>query len=141
MTASPLPAGAPDELDLPFWEACRRHELLVHRCGRCGRSYWPATCCVEHGGDAMAWAPARGIGTLHTWTVYHHAYTPAFADRVPYIVAVVRLDEGPFLHTGLVDCRPDECRVGLPVEVVFEDRDDGTTLPWFRPRRSPDQPA
>lgn len=131
--ASPLPAGAPDELDRPFWEACRRHELLVHRCETCGRSYWPATCCVEHGGDAMAWVPAAGTGTLHTWTVYHHAYTPEHAGRVPYIVAVVRLDEGPFVHTGLVGCPPDACRVGLPVEVVFEDREDGTTLPFFRP--------
>jgi uncharacterized protein len=130
---SALPAGAPDELDLPFWEACRRHELLVHRCGRCGRSYWPATCCVEHGGEDMAWVPAAGTGMLHTWTVYHHAYTPEMADRLPYVVAVVRLDEGPFLHTGLVGCGPDDCAVGLPVEVVFVDRPDGTTFPHFRP--------
>jgi uncharacterized OB-fold protein len=57
------------------------------------------------------------------------------ADRLPYVVAVVRLDEGPFLHTGLVDCGPDDCTVGLPVEVVFVDRPDGTTLPHFRPTR------
>lgn len=128
-----MPAGAPDHLDLPFWEATREHRLLVHRCGRCGRSYWPATCCVEHGGDAMEWVPASGRGTLHTWTVYHHAYTPEFADRVPYVVAVVRLDEGPFMHTGIAGCDPDALTVGMPVEVAFEDRDDGTALPHFRP--------
>lgn len=130
---SPLDV-APDELDLPFWEATRQHQLLVHRCGRCSRCYWPATCCVTHGGDHMSWVPAAGTGTLHTWTVYHHAYAPHLADQVPYVVGVVTLDEGPFMHTSIVGCEPADLAVGLPVEVAFEDLEDGTALPRFRPR-------
>ena len=68
--ARPLPEGAmPDELDEPFWEACNRQELLLHRCDTCGRSYWPASCCVDHGGQSMTWVPASGRGVVDTYTV------------------------------------------------------------------------
>lgn len=133
---TPRPADvAPDDLDQPFWEACRRHEFLVHRCDHCGRTYWPATSCIEHGGDAMTWTAASGRGDVHTFVVYHQAFHPAFADRVPYVLAVVQLEEGPFFHSDLLDCPPEQCTVGLPVEVVFEDLDEDVTIPHFRPRR------
>jgi uncharacterized OB-fold protein len=133
MTRRTLPSDiAPDELDAPFWDACRRHEFLVHRCRDCSRSYWPATCCIEHGGDDMEWVAASGRGTVHTYTIYRHAFDPAFAANLPYTIAVVRLEEGPFFHTDLVECAPDAVRIGLPVEVVYEDV-DGETIPHFRP--------
>ena len=121
-----------DDLDAPFWDGCNRGEFRVQRCRQCGRSYWPATCCIEHGGGAMEWVQARGRGVVHSFTVYHHAYDPADADRVPYVVAVVKLDEGPFFHTDLVECEPDDVTVGLPVEVVF-DHVRGEAVPHFRP--------
>jgi uncharacterized OB-fold protein len=124
-----------DDLDLPFWKACNDGRFLVHRCDVCGRSYWPATCCVDHGGSSMQWVPATGRGVVHTYTVFHHAYDPLFADRLPYVIAVVLLDEGPFFHTDLVDCDPASVRIGQPVEVVYERIDDGWTLPHFRPTR------
>jgi uncharacterized OB-fold protein len=132
--ARPLPRDvAPDRLDDPIWEACRRHELLVNRCTVCGRCYWPATCCVEHGGDPMEWVVASGRGTVHTYTVYHHTYSAAFADRIPYVVAIVMLEEGCFLHCDVIDCDPADVHVGMAVEVTFEDVDEETTLPHFRP--------
>src|SRR3546814_8051219 len=63
-----------DILDLPFWEACRDGRFLLHRCNVCGRHYWPASRCVVHGAQSMAWLPASGRGTLYTYTVMHHAY-------------------------------------------------------------------
>lgn len=130
----PLPATvAPDHLDDAIWEGCLRHELLLNRCTVCGRCYWPATCCIEHGGDHMEWVPASGRGVVHTYTVYHHAYSPEFADRVPYIVAIVMLPEGAFLHIDIIDCDPADVAVGMEVEVTFEDIDEQTTLPHFRP--------
>jgi uncharacterized OB-fold protein len=124
---------APDDLDAPFWDGCRRREFLVHRCDRCGRAYWPASCCIDHGAEAMRWVPASGTGSVYTYTVAYHAYEPAMADRIPYVLAVVALDEGPFFHTDLVDCPPDAVRVGLPVEVVFDAVDEETVIPRFRP--------
>ena len=52
-----------------------------------------------------AWVPASGTGEVFTYTVFHHAYDPRFADRVPYTLAVVQLDEGPFFHTDVVGVR------------------------------------
>ncbi len=127
---------AVDDLDDPFWEACARHEFLVQRCGICGASFWPATACTTHGLAAMSWTPASGRGVVHTYTVYHQVYSQALADQVPYVVGVVKLEEGPFFHTNIVGCSPDEVRIDMPVEVTFEDLDGGGAIPLFRPRQS-----
>ena len=129
--------AAPDALDDPFWAGCLRHELLVHRCGVCQRAYWPASSCIDHGATAMAWQRASGRGRVHTYTVFQHPYDPAFKNRLPYVVAVIELDEGPFLHSDVVECEPDDVRVGLAVEVVYEDVDDQTVIPHFRPVTDP----
>ena len=118
---------AADDLDLPFWEAAVEGRFLVHRCGTCGRAYWPASTCVDHGSAAMAWDDAAGAGEVHTYTVVHHTYDPAFP--APYVVAVVRLDEGPFFHTNIVGCPPDAVHVGMRVRAVFDD----SGLPRFAP--------
>lgn len=123
----------PDDLDRPFWDGCLRGELLVQRCEVCGRRYWPASCCIDHGAAAMSWVPASGLGTVHTYTIFHHAYDEWLAARVPYVVAVVELDEGPFFHTDLVECDTADVRVGMRVEVTFETVDPQTAIPHFRP--------
>lgn len=130
----PLPEAAmPDELDRPFWEGCARGELLVHRCGACGRSYWPASCCVEHGGGDMSWVAASGRAVVDTYTIFHRQYHPAFPP--PYVVAVVRLEEGPYFHANILECEPADVAVGMPVEVTFQEVAPGSWLPQFKPTR------
>lgn len=124
---------APDELDLPFWEGCQRKVFLLHRCTACGRAYWPASTCLDHGLSNMQWQPASGRGEVFTYTVAYHAYDPSMADRLPYAVGVVKLDEGPFFHTDFVGCDAADVRVGLRVEATFEHIDDETVIPHFRP--------
>jgi hypothetical protein len=124
---------APDDLDQPFWEGCRDGKLLVHQCGVCGRAYWPASCCIEHGAATMTWVPATGLGTVHTYTIFHHAYDEWLAERVPYVIAVIELDEGPFFHSDVVECEPTDVHVGMRVEVTFETIDSCTVIPHFRP--------
>jgi uncharacterized protein len=122
-----------DRLDLPFWEGCRRGEFLVHRCGVCNRAYWPASRCVLHGAEAMAWVRASGRGRVHTYTIMHHAYTPDMRGKTPYNVSVVQLEEGPFFHTNVVHCANEALRVGLEVEALFVEHESGLTMPMFRP--------
>jgi uncharacterized protein len=138
MTAPrPLPGDVTsDALDQPFWDACREHRLLVHRCRECGRAYWPASCCVEHGSAPMEWVEASGRGRLHTYVVIHHGFGSAFRP-MPYNVAVVELDEGPLFHSAVVGCDDDDLRVGMALEVQFEDEPEGFTLPVFRPAIAP----
>ncbi|HEY9545524.1 MAG TPA: OB-fold domain-containing protein [Solimonas sp.] len=122
-----------DILDLPFWEACRDGRFLLHRCNVCGRHYWPASRCVVHGAQSMAWLPASGRGTLYTYTVMHHAYTPTMKGKTPYVVAVIRLDEGPYFHSNLIDCTLDQVRIGMQLQSAMIEQDNGLVVPVFRP--------
>ena len=125
-----------DALDLPFWDACREGRFLLHRCDVCGRNYWPASRCVEHGAQAMSWREASGSGTLYTYTVMHHAYTPAMKGKTPYVVAVIKLEEGPFFHSSIIDCPPDEVVIGMSVRAVMQQHETGLVVPMFQPTKS-----
>lgn len=122
-----------DPLDLPFWEACREGKLLLHRCNACGRSYWPASRCVEHGAQTMEWVPASGHGTLYTYTVMHHAYTASMKGKTPYVVGVIKLDEGPFFHSNVVDCPLESIAIGMRLVMTMTQHESGLTMPVFRP--------
>ena len=136
MSLRPLDCVA-DDIDAPFWEACRRHEFVLARCRASGRWHWPAVSDPVDGLE-LDWLPASGLGAVHTFTVIHQIFRREFADRVPYNVIVVELEEGPLFHSNLVECAKEDIRVGLPVEVVFDDVDAEVTLPRFRPRRPPE---
>ena len=132
---------APSTESQPFWDALARHELVVQRCGSCGRFWFPpANRCQHCWSERFAWTAVSGRGRLYSFTVFRRAYAPELADQLPYVVGVVELDEGPRLITNVVGCEPDEVRVDMPVEVVFEDLADGVVLHAFRPRESPPGP-
>ena len=133
MSAAANPLSLAPEIDREFWEGCRRHEFLLQRCRVSGRYHWPAVSDPETGRANMEWVRASGRGVVHTFSVIHQIFRPEFAERVPYNVIVVELEEGPFFHSNLVDCPNDEIRVGMPVEVVFEDVSEDVSLPLFRP--------
>ena len=131
--AKPLPQIGPDMA--PFFEAARRHELAVQRCTGCGTLRFPARAiCSRCLGREAAWVPVSGRGTVFSYTVMHQAAHPGFAAEVPYAVVVVELDEGVRLLSNLVDCTLADVRIGLPVQVTFDDVTSEVTLPKFRPR-------
>lgn len=74
-----------------------------------------------------------GRGTIYTFTVTHQNQAPGFRDALPYVLAYVELAEGVRLLTNIVDCAPEAVRIGMPVEVVFEDVTPAVTLVKFRP--------
>jgi uncharacterized OB-fold protein len=69
-----------------------------------------------------------------SFNVMHQVYHPGFAAKVPYAVALVELDDGGRMLTNVVECPIESLRVGLPVEVAFEQRSAEVSLPQFRPR-------
>jgi len=79
------------------------------------------------------WVRASGRGKVYTWVLIYQRYHPAFAEDIPYNVTMVELEEGPRLITNIVDCRDEDIRLGMEVEVVFEDVTDEVTLPKFKP--------
>jgi|SRR5690348_8631289 hypothetical protein len=131
--AGPLPVPTPETR--PFWDAARRHELWLQQCGSCGRHvFYPRAACPHCMSGDLAWRHASGRGTLHTFTVVHRGQRN-FPLATPYVIAIVELAEGPRLMTNLVgvDADPAKIRIGLPVEVVFEDVSAEIALPRFRP--------
>ena len=133
--AKPLPQVTPEMK--PFWDAARRHELVVQRCAGCGTHRFPARdICSRCLSREAAWTPVSGRGTVFSWAIMHQVYHPGFAADVPYAVVVIELEESARLVSNLVDCPPADIRAGMPVEVVFDDVAPDVTLPKFRPRRS-----
>ncbi len=134
--ARPLPQITPEMA--PFWEAARRHELVVQRCRGCGGLRFPArdlcSRCLSREAD---WVPVSGRGSIFSFVVMHQVYHPGFADQVPYAVVVVQLEEGARILSNLLDCPVQDVRVDMPVEVVFEELTPEVTLPKFRPRTRP----
>lgn len=122
----------PPEDAAPFFDAAREHRLLIQRCSSCGtHQFYPRKLCTTCGAPDPEWVEASGKGRVHTYTVIHQGI-PGWREEGPYVAAVVALEEGPRMTTNVVDCRPDDVAVDMPVEVVFVD-EGAVVLPRFRP--------
>ncbi len=133
MPKRPIPESTPETEE--FWAGARRGELRIQRCNACGKAYFfPRPFCPACSSKNVAWFTASGRGKLYSYVInYRPAY--GFQDYVPYVIAVVQLDEGPRMMTNIigVDPTPENLPIDLPVEVTWEKQDDTITLPIFRP--------
>ena len=130
----PLPNPLYWAASKPFWEAAKRHELVLPRCKLCDRLFfYPREVCPRCLESEIDWVPVSGVGRLHTFTVIHQPANAAFQGDAPYVYAMVQLDEGPRMISNLVDCPPDQARVDMRVTVVFDDVTPEWTLVKFRP--------
>ena len=130
------------DLTRPYWAAARDGRLVVQRCEACGQAWHPPLPRCPHCHSAgVGWWQVAGTGTVYTYTVVTHPTHVALAGTVPYVVAIVELDEGPRVVTGITGCAPADVRVGMPVRVRFEAVTDEVTLPYFEPVESPNVTA
>lgn len=132
----PLPVPTPETQ--PYWEAARRHELMLPYCDRCRQFvFYPRPFCPRCFSWQVEWRKLSGRATLHAYAIQYRPQAPGFQEEVPYITAVVELEEGPRLLTNLVGVEPDpeQLPAGMPLEVVFDDVTAEVTLPKFRPAR------
>ena len=130
------PVPYPDDQSEEFWAACARHELVIQRCASCGRfRFPPRPMCPSCRSMESSWERAGGRGRVWSWVVAHKPVLPAFADRVPFSVVVVELEEGVRMIGNLFQCASEDIREGMPVEVTFEDLEEGISLPQWRPAR------
>ena len=118
----------------PFWANLREHKLTAQRCNACGKffTYPPQGSCPHCLSPDFTWVDLSGNGKVYSFVTYHRAWHPAYQDKVPYNVSLVDLAEGPRLITNVVDCPPDQVKIGMNVEVVYEDNEE-FTLPKFKP--------
>jgi uncharacterized OB-fold protein len=130
--AAAFPAPQVTEVSAPYWRALDEGRLVFQRCGACAHAWLPArTECPRCLAPDPRWETASGKGRLVSWVVYHHAYHPYFADRLPYNVAVVELAEGPRLTTNIVHGAA-KLAIDMPVRLVIE-HEAGVALPRFAP--------
>ena len=134
--APSIPAPVPQQESDFYWERCRAHELWLRHCKSCNVAYfYPRDICPHCFSRDTDWVQSSGRGTLHTFSIVHRGPTPPFRDSVPYVTAIVELEEGARMPSNLVDVEPDPAviRCGMAVEVVFHDLDEQISLPKFRP--------
>ncbi len=130
----PLPRPANPELTKPFWEAAKRHELVLPHCKKCGDFFFfPREVCPVCLSPELEYVQVSGKGRLHSFTVVHQPGNPAFNDDIPYIYAVIQLDEGPRMISNMVECSLEDAKVDMPVNAVFDDVTPEWTLVKFKP--------
>jgi uncharacterized OB-fold protein len=140
----PLP-DLDDEATGEFFAGAARRELVIPRCDICGAFCWyPARSCAACGGGTFTWTPVSGRGRLFSWAVVRRPFLPAFEAMVPFVTALVALDEDPAVRivTLIVDAEPATLVAEQPVEVTFRPLsfptvpDKTVTVPMFRPAAS-----
>jgi uncharacterized OB-fold protein len=132
MTAA-KPRPRIDTVSRGFWDGTRAGRLSVQVCDACADKHFPGSpVCPNCLSEAQSWVPVSGRGTLLSWVRFHRAYWDGFRTDLPYLVCLVRLDEGPMLISNLVDDEPNGIEIGAKVEVVFETVDEELTLPKFQ---------
>jgi uncharacterized OB-fold protein len=128
-----LPPADMPELHKPFWEALKEHKLVVQTCEQGHTRFVPTEICHKCGSQAWTWEPMSGKGRVYTYTVVHRGPIPAYQKDAPYVIAHVEMDEGVRMISNLIDVDPKEVRIGMPVEVVYEDASPEWTLYKFKP--------
>lgn len=128
------PIPTPTHETRPFWEGCKRHELRIQQCGACGQfQFYPRLYCSKCFSERVDWVNASGRAKVTTFTIVRRPVSPAFKDDLPYVVALVTLEEGPSMMTNIVGCPPEQVAIGMPVAVTFEDWTEEISIAKFRP--------
>jgi len=116
-----------------YFAAAADERLELQRCAVCAKVwFFPRPACVACGATDYAWIPASGRGTVHSFSVVRRAPSPEFRALVPYVVALIELEEGPRMMANVVGDDALEVSIGDAVALTFEDRGEGRKLPQFR---------
>ena len=130
------PIPQPDLESAPYWEAAKSHKFLMPKCTACGNRFFPPRhFCPKCLSERVEWSAVSGKGTVYTYCVMHDTFVPGI--KPPLAVAQIELNDQPGLRitANILECRPEDVRIGMPVEVTFEQVGPGVVLPQFRPAR------
>ena len=131
----PIPIPSNEVLTKPFWEATKRGELIIPYCNSCSTLFfYPREVCSNCFSKDLGWKKMSGKGHVYTYTHVRQAVHPSFQSANGHIYAIVQLDEGPKIPSGISGCEPEEVYVDMPVSVVFDNITDDYTLVKFQKR-------
>lgn len=124
---------APPERSERFFEATKEGKLLIQRCGDCKEhQFYPRSICIHCGSANVDWVESSGKGTVHTYTVIHRQGMPGWRDEVPYVAAIIDLEEGVRMTSNVIEVDPAEVHIGMSVAVTFVD-EGPLVCPRFKP--------
>jgi uncharacterized OB-fold protein len=128
-----VPRPTPE--DREFWEGARRGELRIQHCKACGKyQHYARMLCSHCGKQALEWVTASGDATVYSYTVIRQNGVPPFNERVPFVVAVVDLDEeGARMIGAMPDLAPDDARIGMRVKAAFRPANEDLGFVDFAP--------
>ncbi|MGI9614351.1 MAG: Zn-ribbon domain-containing OB-fold protein [Acidimicrobiales bacterium] len=133
MHAAPI-TPVPTPTSQPFWDALADGRVTIQRCQQCETwVYYPRARCSHCLSDSLEWTEVSGVGTVYTFTVARQPTTPAFAEVVDPIIAVVELDEGVRVTSSLEGVEPADVRVGMRVRPLFAPAEDGVWILRHQP--------
>ena len=123
-----------NQVNTPYWEGCKEGKLLLQTCQDCfGTWFPPSKQCPHCLSTNIEWKPASGRAKLWSWNVFHQPYFKGFKDEIPYVTALVQLEEGPIMPSTVIDISKEELKIDMPLEVVFDKVTEEFTLPKFKP--------
>ena len=128
-----LPLPFPDEDTQEFWNGTKRHELLVQRCNNGHYRYPPRPICPECFSQEFKWEKVSGKGEVYTFIIVRVSPRPDWQAYIPYVLAVIKLDEGPRVISNVIGIKPEDVKIGIKVAVTYEDVTEKVTLPKFKP--------
>lgn len=132
-TAVLAPGPEITDLNRPYWDGLKEGRHQYQCCRTCGHAWLPARSeCPSCLGDDWSWLPAAGNARLISWVVYRMAYHASFAQRLPYTVAVVELQEGPRMFSNIVGAEASQLRIDMSLRMVIEHEGD-TAVARFTP--------
>jgi uncharacterized OB-fold protein len=118
----------------PFWDATREGRLIIQKCKDCEKHiFYPRMACPHCFSDNIEWVEASGKGTIYSFTVVESNAPSPFVPDMPFVIAVVILEEGVRMLSNIVECDLDALECDQAVEVTFEKLNDEFILPKFRP--------
>jgi uncharacterized OB-fold protein len=131
----PLPV--PDSESAPYWDGLRARKLMLQRCASTGEHLFPPVTFCPGTLERPEWVEASGRGTVFSWIVVRHPVPrDIYADQVPYVVALVTLEEGCRMAANIVGCAPEDVTANMQLEIVYNPVTADITLPAFRPAAS-----
>ena len=130
------PTRAPESE--PFWKGCAEERLVVPWCARCRRfHFYPRRFCPHCDAVDIEWREASGDGTVYSFAVVRKPIERAFSSLVPYVIAIVELEEGIRMLSHVVDVDPAAMRCGMRVRVRYREVSETLTVPVFGPVAEP----
>jgi len=130
---TPRPLPQLDQDSRPYWEGTKTGRLMIQHCEPCRRvQFFPRYFCTVCAGP-VEWVESAGRGVVHTFTIVRQNHTPPFNELVPYVLAIIELEEGVRMMGNVIDVAVDEVRIGMTVSARFVAETDDIWLPTWVP--------